>query len=450
VSAARRLAAIAIGALVATAFVPAVAQAAQPSTSSPSVISTLRAELRAGTLGQTTHVVNLCAQVHAACQLLAVAPQGSSKPLSTTEPVGYGATDLETAYHLPPNWFGQNGTIAIIDAGAYPVLESDLNTYRAQYGLPACTTASGCLKITDLHGGPPLTPDPTQLGQEEEELVAVETSLDVEMASAACPGCHIMELQLPVGDAFPQTLADADAATADFGTAVNTAVSLGANAISMSYGYPTDAFTDTGTPAQDLFHPGVAILASSGDSGFNGTSSAWPQDLPTVTSVGGTSLIATNTAGTKFTQTAWNAAGSSCTTDLPAAVGQPAAIAGFCAGHRAGADISADADPSTGPAIYDTYAPFSGQPINWTTVGGTSASSPFVAGVYARAGHLSGVLGPNTLYAARKGTFTDVTLGQNAPRGACQADGFAVQVCQAGAGWDGPTGLGTPNGLAGF
>lgn len=447
----RRVVAVAIGAAAVAAFVPAVAQAAQPSVSSPNTLNTMRAELRAGTLGQSTGVTDICAAVHAMCQLEAVTAANSTKPLSTTEPIGYGATDLEQAYHLPANMsIGANGTITIIDAGAYPNLESDLNTYRAQYGLPACTTAGGCLKIADYKGGPPLSPDPTDLGKEEEEYVAVETSLDVDMASAACPGCKIIELQVPLIDGFPETQADVDQAIDDFGTAVDTAVSMGTDAVSMSYQYPPDANSDSGQPARDMYHPGVAILASSGDSGFEYNQSGWPQDLPTVTSVGGTSLIATNTAGTKFTQTAWNAAGSSCATDEPPAVGQPASVAAACGGHRAAADVSAVADPSTGVAVYDTYAPYSGQPYNWITVGGTSASSPFVGGVYARAGHLSQVIGPNTLYAAKKGTFTDVTLGQNAPAGSCQSLGFTVSVCQSGKGWDGPTGVGTPNGLAGF
>lgn len=62
------------------------------------------------------------------------------------------------------------------------------------------------------------------------------------------------------------------------------------------------------------------------------------------------------------------------------------------------------------------------------------------------------MLGPNTLYSAKKGTFTDVTLGQNAPSGSCQSlsVSVSVSVCQSGKGWDGPTGVGTPNGLAGF
>jgi subtilase family serine protease len=447
----RRVVAITIGAIAAAAFVPAVAQAAQPSVSSPTTINAMRAELRAGTLAQTTGVTNLCAAAHAACQLAAVTPTNSTKPLSTTEPIGYGATDLERAYHLPAdNSVGANGTITIIDAGAYPNLESDLNTYRAQYGLPACTTASGCLTIADYRGGPPLTPDPTDLGKEMEEIVAVETALDVDMASAACPDCHIIELQVPLVDGFPSSQDEADQAMADFGTAVNTAVSMGTNSVSMSYSYPPDASVDTGQPAKDMYHPGVAILASSGDGGFEYDQAGWPQDLPTVTSVGGTSLYATNSAGTKFTQTGWSEAGSSCSSDLPPAVGQPPSVSAACGGHRASSDVSAVADPGTGVAVYDTYTPFSGQPYQWITVGGTSASSPFVGGIYARAGHLSQVVGPNTLYAAKKGTFTDVTLGQNAPAGSCQSLGYALSVCQSSRGWDGPTGVGTPNGLAGF
>lgn len=124
----RRFAALVIGALAVTAFVPVVAQAAQPSTNSPSAIGVMRAALRAGTLGQTTGVTDFCAAVHATCQLKAVTSANSTKPLSTTEPIGYGATDLERAYHLPAASVGANGTITIVDAGAYPNLESDLDT----------------------------------------------------------------------------------------------------------------------------------------------------------------------------------------------------------------------------------------------------------------------------------------------------------------------------------
>jgi subtilase family serine protease len=238
---------------------------------------------------------------------------------------------------------------------------------------------------------------------------------------------------------------------ADFVTAVNQAAIQGASSVSMSYQYPSDTTVEFGQAGRDLFHPGMAVLASSGDGGFEGNQhTGWPQNLPWVTSAGGTSLFATNTAGTQFTQTAWSGAGSGCETDLPAAIGQPPAVAAFCGGHRADSDVSAVADPATGVAVYDTYAPFSGVPLNWIVVGGTSASSPFIAGLYARGGHVSQVIGPNTIYTAPKGAFTDVKIGQNAPTNGCQSVGAPVQLCQAGSGWDGPSGVGTPNGLAGF
>jgi subtilase family serine protease len=416
-------------------------------------MTSLRAEVRDGTLLKTHGVRQVCAAANAHClALLVTSATNATAPLSTTAPLGYGAGDLATAYNLPAAGVGAAGTVAIIDGGADPQLESDLATYRAQYGLPACTTASGCLKITDLHGGPPLAPVAGELGEIEEEEIGVETSLDMDMASAACPGCKLIEVQIPASDAFvDDDPADLDAAMADFGTAVNTATSLGAGAVSMSYQYPSDANVETGPTGRALFHPGVAVLASSGDGGFEGNEhTGWPQNLPWVTSVGGTSLYATNDAGTTFTQTAWSGAGSGCETDLPAGIGQPSTVSAACGGHRAASDVSADADPATGPAVYDTEVPFSGEPYDWIVVGGTSASSPFVAGVYARGGNLSQVIGPNTLYSAPKGAFTDVTIGQNAYPGTCQSVSAPVALCQAGKGWDGPTGVGTPNGLAGF
>jgi len=452
----RRTLALGIGAAMVTAlaaFAPA-AQAATPTTTSPNAAASVRAEVRAGNLLMTHGVRKVCAAANAHCLAQVVTSStASTKPLSTTAPLGYGANDLETAYKLPAAASsGANGTIAIIDAGAYPNLESDLGVYRAQFGLPACTTANGCLKIMDLHGGPPLPPATDPFGQFEEENVAVETALDMQMASASCPGCKLLEVQIPVGDAFvPNDQPDLDAAMADFGTAVNQAAVQGASSVSMSYQYPSDTNVEFGQAGRDLFHPGMAVLASSGDGGFEGNQhTGWPQNLPWVTSAGGTSLFATNTAGTQFTQTAWSGAGSGCETDLPAAIGQPPAVAAFCGGHRASSDVSAVADPATGVAVYDTYAPASGQPLNWIVVGGTSASSPFIAGLYARGGHVSQVIGPNTIYTAPKGAFTDVKIGQNAPTNGCQSVGAPVQLCQSGSGWDGPSGVGSPNGLAGF
>ena len=122
-----------------------------------------------------------------------------------------------------------------------------------------------------------------------------------------------------------------------------------------------------------------------------------------------------------------------------------------CNNHLAVSDVSADASPATPLAIYDTYAPSTHQPNNWTVVGGTSASSPYIAGLFARAGVPSNLLGPNTLYTAATSNFRDITSGNNEYEDSCSNyKGVAQSVCNAGKGWDGPTGLGSPQGLGGF
>ncbi|MEV7037581.1 peptidase S8 [Amycolatopsis sp. NPDC051061] len=430
-------------ALVAAMACIPVAQAAADPHAVTSQVQSLREQVRNGTLLKSHSTIESCAF----CQAKAVttAP-GSETLLSTTVPVGYGADDLAAAYHLPDAGSGAKGTIAIIDAGVYPNLEADLATYRTQYGLPPCTAASGCLKVVDQHGGPALTPATEIPGVIYEEHVALETALDMQMASAACPTCNLIELQVPIEDAIAGDAAQDHAAMADFGDAVNTAARLGANAVSISYQFPGYSDVEFGKPGLDLFHPGMAILASSGDSGYQGNQhTGWPQNLPWVVSVGGTSLLQ---SGSKYTDIVWSDAGSGCETDLPGAIGAPPAVSASCGGHRASSDVSAVADAATGVAVFDSYSPFSGQPFNWLIVGGTSASSPFVSGLYARGGHTSQVLGPNTLYTAPAGAFTDVTLGQNAPAHVCPAATPALCVAQPG--WDAPTGVGVPNGLSGF
>jgi subtilase family serine protease len=414
-------------------------------------IGSLRGALENGTLGQTHGVHSVCAGAAGGCQAQFVTTaKNSSAPLETAAPVGYGPTDLANAYQLPGPSVGNAGTVAVIDAGAYPKLEQDLATYRSQYGLPACTIGNGCLRVASYLGGAPLAPASTAADRQTEEQLGFETTLDIDMASAACPGCHLIELQVPLADGATASQADADTAAKDFASAVTTAIGMGANAVSISYQFNSDDSMSTGDPAKALSHQGVAIVASAGDNAAEGKDNGWPENLDTVVAVGGTSLYTTNAAGTEFTQTAWSDTGSGCTMNLPAANGQPATIAAYCQGHRASTDISSVADPSTGVATYDTYSPASGAPANWTIAGGTSAGAPFVAALYARGGNLSGVLGPNTLYRAPGKDFTDVTLGQNSPPAFCQNEQEAQALCKAGLGWDGPTGIGTPAGLGAF
>jgi Subtilase family len=428
---------------------PVVPGAAPPglTATSPQQLSALRTQLRSGTLGQTHGVAMVCGERHLRClaQALTTGP-GSHAKLVTGQPIGYGATELQAAYGVTG---GGRGTIAVLGAGAYPSLESDLTIYRDTYGLPRCTTANGCLTIVNHKGGAPRQPTLDEWGQYVEESVAVETALDVDMASAACPRCKIIVGQLPWQDAAPETLEAEDVATDHFATGVQTAVRLGADAVSISYGYDTTKHDLTGSSAKRMSQKGVAVFAASGDSGFLGDAGLWPQSLPTVVSAGGTSLYsASNERG--YTDVAWGGAGSGCTPGVGPAVGQPRTVSATCGGSRAASDISAVADPYTGVAVYDSYSPAFGFPPGFLVVGGTSASSPFLAGLAARAGVPAKTLGPNTVYGARPGRVIDVTLGQNAPPGACGQFGYDTRLCVARTGWDGPTGVGVPAGIRVF
>src|SRR5439155_24927300 len=105
-------------------------------------------------------------------------------------PQGWGPADLQSAYNINPT-ITTTPTIAIIDAFGYPTLEQDLATYRSTYGLPACTIASGCLRIVNQLGqATPLPPAPPAHND-----LTVETALDIDMASAACPMCKIVVIQ---------------------------------------------------------------------------------------------------------------------------------------------------------------------------------------------------------------------------------------------------------------
>lgn len=327
-------------------------------------------------------------------------------------PSGYGPSDLQSAYALPSG--GSGATVAIIDAYDDPNAESDLATYRSQYGLPACTTANGCFRKVDQNGGTSYpTPDSGWAG---------EISLDVDMVSAVCPSCHIL-------------LVEANQPTMeDLGAAVNRAVTMGAKYVSNSYGGGEDS-TDPSSDSAYFNHPGVAITVSSGDSGYG---VEYPAASQYVTSVGGTSLSrASNARG--WSESVWGSssggqgAGSGCSAYDP----KPSWQKDTGCARRTVSDVSAVADPATGLAVYDSY-----QAGGWNVYGGTSASAPIIAGVYALAGTPAAGSYPASYPYAHASSLYDVTSGAN---GSC-----GTYLCKAGTGYDGPTGLGTPNGTAAF
>ncbi|MGW8727652.1 putative Ig domain-containing protein [Streptomyces sp. NPDC055808] len=372
-----------------------------------------------GANAQPANVQRLCAQPAKAGMMscLALARTDVQHHLGISPaaaPSGYGPTDLQSAYALSSS-AGAGATVAIVDAQDDPNAESDLATYRSQYGLPACTTANGCFKKADQNGG---TNYPTA-----DSGWAGEISLDVDMVSAVCPQCHIL-------------LVEANSANMDdLGAAVNRAVTMGAKYVSNSYGGSEDS-TDPSSDASYFNHPGVAITVSSGDSGYG---VEYPAASQYVTAVGGTSLSrASTTRG--WSESVWGSssggegAGSGCSAYDP----KPSWQKDTGCAKRTVADVSAVADPNTGLAVYDSY-----QATGWNVYGGTSASSPIIASVYALAGTPAANTNPASYPYAHTSSLNDVTSGAN---GSCSP----AYLCKAAAGYDGPTGLGTPNGTAAF
>ncbi len=410
----------------------AVAQSRAPSA------ERLRAQVMTGGLLADHGVRPTCPRCDG---LIVTRAKNDMRALSTSSPAGYGPADLQKAYHLPAGNNGAATTVAVIDAGVDPNLEHDLGVYRTQYRLPACTSASKCLKLVDYTGAPQPAPPTSAEGRSLNEAVATETSLDMDAVSAACPSCRLIEVSLPWQDAAD----DNDVTTTDFARAVDTAVRLGAKVVSISYGYTADLANTSGSDLKSFTRPGVAIVASTGDNGFNGgIHQSWPSDLPSVIAVGGTTLKGDGS------QQAWSGAGSGCEIRFPAAAGQPKSVTALCGGHRAAADISADADPATGLAVYDSYAPSTHDPLNWAIIGGTSASAPFIGGLAGRAGHLASIDGPRTFYRASPTSYIDVTSGDIGGRSCGDYRDVSARMCSAGKGYDGPTGIGTPLGLTLF
>jgi subtilase family serine protease len=339
------------------------------------------------------------------------APEAAGKT-----PTGYGPADIRAAYALndnvKPTVVSGGRTVAIVDAYDAPTAEADLAVYRKHFGLPPCTTANGCFTKVSQTGSR------TNLPRADGGW-AQEISLDLDMVSATCPDCKILLVEAK------------SASFKNLAAAVKFAATRGVAAISNSYG-GTD-FPGTGSTAAAYDQPGIAVTAASGDFGF-GVSA--PASFPTVIAVGGTSLVK-NPNGT-WSETAWAGSGSGCSTLNP----KPSYQVGTGCPGKATSDVSAVADPNTGVAVYDSFA-FQGYK-GWLQFGGTSASSPIIASVYAMgtAVTLGGDIGAYTWKHSTHG-LNDVVGGSN---GSCPTPSWCTSV----PGWDGPTGLGTPHGTAAF
>jgi hypothetical protein len=347
----------------------------------------------------------------------------NTEPTTTTLPTVGTPAYMQQAYDLTglSATQGSSDTIAIVDVGADPTAAADLATYRSYFNLPACTEASGCLTVVNQDGQ-----TQAQAGSAwpaENDSWQAEESLDLDAVTALCPLCHILFVQ--ANSNSNSDLNAAESRAADW---------PGVTAISDSWGEYSS------TPVNEFDYPGVAVFASTGDDGYSGNTPNWPAASPYVTAVGGTTLSQdkTGTVGNRgYLETSWDDAGSGCATTL-AVPSYQAGLTTGCAG-RAVADVSADANPITGLAVYSGY--YGG----WTVVGGTSLASPLTAAFTTVAGINAD--SPSWAYGDASG-LDDMTSGTNVgqPGDTEDTTDCGDALCHAGTGWDGITGVGSIDG----
>ena len=358
--------------------------------------------------------------------------------LGTSSPASYawGAGEIEDAYAVPPAG-GSTATIALMAGADDPNIEADLAVYRAQYGLPPCSSSTGC--FTKVNGDGLASPLPAAAWNGDPSTKnpldwATEMSLDVEMASAGCPTCKILLVETNI--------------FSNFAAAWATAARLGATYVSNSWFIGEGQFSSTAaerSAESDFNFPGVSFFAGSGDFGYGhigpttatstGIATAWPAASGMVTAVGGTTLTSLP-ASPWWSQAAWGGSTAGCSGAILRPSWQVEALAGACGSNRALTDVSALA---WNVAVYSTWSQWQSPPGNgWGVVGGTSAAGPLTAGIYATNHWTSGPSWPYT----SPSSFTDITTGNDC------TSGIAQEPCYATQGWDFPTGIGTPRGTA--
>jgi hypothetical protein len=392
----------------------------------------------------------------------------------------YGAScfdpqDLRDAYfpgtgELPDAPESEPQTIALVDAYDDPNAEADLKVYDEEFHLPPCTVANKCFEKVNQRGETGKPPSTTGKREKEEaEGWALEISTDIEVAHAVCQNCHIVLVETN------------SAEFTDLEAGEDTAVALGATEISDSWGGEEPTIDSAA-----FNHPGIVITAAAGDEGYLNWTEAksgktyyegadYPASSPHVVAVGGTRL--TLSGGVRQSETVWNdgegAGGGGCSLRFAAQEWQRNVSDWSkvgCGDKRAVADVSADADPETGVAVYDTV-PYPEElkgrivttELGWVPIGGTSVASPIIASMFALAGGAHNVEYPSETLYSRLGSTSlyDVTQGGN---GKCDDEysgcsgslsspldcGEDALICNATSGYDGPTGVGTPNGIAAF
>ncbi|MDE3132256.1 MAG: hypothetical protein KGL16_13990, partial [Acidobacteriota bacterium] len=387
-----------------------------------------------------------------AATLLTVQRAGATAAAAAAAPQQYTAGFLQWAYDT--TWLSANAgasdTVAIVDAYGDPTAYGDMQQFRSANGLrqiPTCssTVTTRCFAVVNQNGQ--TSPLPTAAWDETGSW-NIEESLDIDAVSSLCPLCKIVMVEANSDDWYGNDRYGHT--THDLETAVSTAATLGANQISLSWGGPTTpGWSAYASPYSSI--ASASILAASGDSAYQGANTVdYPAALPDVTAVGGTSLSADASVPRGFDESAWpitlcsgkgcqsQGTGSGCDTSQVKPSYQSGVATG-CPG-RGYNDISADADPNTGLNIYDSQpgAQGCGTPSNTCIVGGTSLATPLTAAIEA----VTGVSDTTPAWTYGDASLlNDIVAGSN---GTCPSGAYLI--CNAGIGWDGPTGNGSISG----
>ncbi len=437
-----------------------------------------------------------------------------SEPTPQAGDFGLRPTDLHHAYLLPRNapegTKGERETVAIVDAYNDPEVGNDLEKYSETFGLPACNKTNGCLRVLNEHGSeeesmlpfPKSKEELREAGASSEESEAirageaeswdVEISLDVETVHGTCQNCNIVLVE--AGSEESKELFEAE----------GTAESLEPTAITNSWGGPEETKEKTEDETAPFYDKQTVITAAAGDEGYlgwdtnryeenclqdeleelSGHKPTWecaphfnqgpyfPASSPNVVAVGGTHLKLSSSTGGWQEEAVWNgegAGGGGCSILFEAPEWQKNVSDWSnvgCKEQRAVADVSADASPESGLAVYDTDGECESRGVDWCTIGGTSLASPLIAATFALAGGTNGTEYPaKVLYENLSGdaaSLHDITAGSN---GACKhlfecsiakseteeaKSCKDAAICVARPGYDGPTGVGTPDGISAF
>lgn len=288
---------------------------------------------------------------------------------------------------------GNDQTIAIVVAGRTPHVESDIAEYRRTFGLGECSARNGCLRRSVADA------EPAEVAYSD--AWEIEATIDGEIASAVCPHCRLLFVE--VGTTRIE----------DVMAAAERAVALGATVLNLSF-----AAAETGMTVADAAgyrSAGIPFVAATGDTHAGAT---WPATAPFAIAVGGTSLVPDRGTARGWTERVWSGSSGGCST----IVARPPWQAGAACAMRATADVSAFADPRPGVAIYVTPRRSA---RGWRTFGGTSVAAPIVAGAIALAGNGAHLGTARYVYYHRSSLF------------AVDGDAFAA-------------GLGSPNGTGAF